>query len=107
MKDRKNIVLQLTEKRTELLDRLNRVQKSKSKVHDRDFSEQATERENDEVVDSLEDSILLEIEQINRALSRLESNTYDICSNCNEKIASDRLKALPYTSLCIECSSEN
>lgn len=47
-----------------------------------------------------------EIEKIEYALDRLKSGTYGICEDCPKQISIDRLKALPFASLCINCQRE-
>lgn len=44
-----------------------------------------------------------EIHEIDLALERLESGTYGICDSCGEPIARERLRALPYASVCVPC----
>lgn len=41
--------------------------------------------------------------QIDDALERIEDGTYGICEECKEPIGIERLKALPFTPLCINC----
>ena len=43
--------------------------------------------------------------QVDRALERLTRNpeTFGQCRSCGSEIAFERLEALPYTRLCIEC----
>ena len=98
--------IKLEVKREELEERLGRIRISKRKEHDKDFSEQASERENDEVVDTLGENIIKELEQIENSLKRMERNEYNICASCNDFINDERLFALPYTSLCIECAGK-
>lgn len=105
MNKKEKILSGLMKKRRELLERLDRVNVSQRKSHDRDQDEQAVERENDEIVDALGENILKELEQINRAGSRLEAGTYNICSSCKGAIGYERLEAIPYTELCIKCAS--
>jgi RNA polymerase-binding protein DksA len=45
------------------------------------------------------------VEDIDRALRRMDSGTYGICERCGRKIAVARLEALPFAALCIECKS--
>ena len=40
---------------------------------------------------------------IDEALKRIEEKTYGNCLDCDKPIASRRLKAVPYASLCIAC----
>ncbi|MFN7930950.1 MAG: TraR/DksA C4-type zinc finger protein [Blastocatellia bacterium] len=69
-----------------------------------DFAEQATERENDEVLDALDHSIRAEMQQIQVTLKRLEAGEYGICENCEKKIPLKRLAALPHASRCVACA---
>jgi DnaK suppressor protein len=41
---------------------------------------------------------------IDAALERLDAGTYGACTACGQPIAPDRLEALPWTALCIDCS---
>jgi DnaK suppressor protein len=34
---------------------------------------------------------------------RIEKGTYGICENCGRPIAEERLRAIPWTTLCIDC----
>ena len=45
------------------------------------------------------------VEEIDRALARMEAGAYGICERCGNKIAVARLEALPYAALCIDCKS--
>jgi RNA polymerase-binding transcription factor len=41
--------------------------------------------------------------RIDAALRRLEAGTYGICGDCNQPIASERLRALPFAARCRPC----
>jgi len=41
--------------------------------------------------------------RIDAALRRLEAGTYGVCGDCNQPIASERLRALPFASRCLPC----
>jgi len=45
--------------------------------------------------------------RIDEALKRMEEGIYGYCLNCNKPIVKKRLKALPYTELCIDCQKKN
>jgi RNA polymerase-binding transcription factor len=45
------------------------------------------------------------VEEIDRALSRMDTGSYGICERCGKKIAVARLEALPFAALCVECKS--
>ncbi len=40
-----------------------------------------------------------------RSLEHLDAGTYGICERCQQPIAPERLEALPFATLCIECQS--
>ena len=42
--------------------------------------------------------------KVDNALSRIEAGSYGICERCGEAIPVARLEALPYTTLCVDCS---
>lgn len=69
------------------------------------FSEQIKQTENDALVRALEQEGLDELRQINNALQRLEEDEYTSCSSCGGDIGEQRLLAIPYTDLCIDCAS--
>lgn len=41
--------------------------------------------------------------KIRDALDRIENGSYGFCEECGEEISTERLKARPVTTLCIEC----
>ena len=43
---------------------------------------------------------------IESALQRIEASTYGLCEECSKPIKKTRLKALPFTSLCIHCAQQ-
>jgi DnaK suppressor protein len=44
---------------------------------------------------------------IDDALARLEDGSYGKCVQCGQKIASERLAAVPYAAFCIQCARKN
>lgn len=71
-----------------------------------DFAEQATEAENDQVLDALDTSIRSELEQIENTLARMDVGEYGICEVCGNPIAKKRLAALPHATRCIGCEEK-
>jgi RNA polymerase-binding transcription factor DksA len=51
---------------------------------------------------SNEQEALYEIEE---ALKRLEQSTYGLCGNCEKPIRKERLQAVPFARLCVQCQS--
>jgi len=71
-----------------------------------DWSEQATERENDEVLESLGNASSQELLMINSALKRIDSGEYFTCSICGEEIPAERLELLPFSTNCVNCAEK-
>ncbi len=96
-------------RRGELLARL---QKLHPQVHHReeplpaDFSEQAIELENLDVLFELDETSRHELQQINNALERLHSGNYERCAVCGQPIGAARLRSLPYADTCITCARQ-
>lgn len=101
------IIENLKAKKIELEDRLERIESSLRKTHDRDWDEQALEREGEEVVEALDESIRTELDQINAALSMVDRGEYGVCVMCGDPIPIGRLEALPYTDRCVVCARES
>ncbi len=45
------------------------------------------------------------LEEIEEALERMEDGVYGVCKKCDAKIPRARLKAIPYTILCVRCAA--
>lgn len=69
-----------------------------------DFAEQASERENDDVVDALLARARTELDDVARALRSIDAGSYGRCSICGEDIEALRLAAVPYTNRCGSCA---
>ena len=48
-----------------------------------------------------------EVQEIDRAIARLDSGKYGICEHCGAGIAAPRLRAMPSASLCVKCKAED
>ena len=52
---------------------------------------------------TLEDNSEAVLAAIDAALGRLDEGTYGKCQRCGQPISQERLEAIPYATLCIEC----
>ena len=48
------------------------------------------------------DALTATLEDVERALAKLDEGTYGICDRCGALIPEERLEARPWTSLCVE-----
>ena len=69
-----------------------------------DSEERATDLENQEALEALENSEMHEIHHSQDVLRRISEGTYGICVECGEEIDPKRLKALPTATRCISCA---
>ena len=99
--------------KSKLLARRKELEKMIAEIEDRlddprpaSFSEQAVEREDDEVLELREKAEFEELKSIDAALSRMESGAYGICLECKEEISKERLEAVPYAPYCRNCMSD-
>ena len=98
----------LLSKRVELTERVARTTKhlfQRDKPVSSIFSEQSVEMESRELIYRLDGEGKEEIRQIEKALLRLDNGQYELCDECGEEISKNRLEALPYADMCIECAS--
>jgi RNA polymerase-binding protein DksA len=52
---------------------------------------------------ALRDRARSQLEQVEAAIARLDAGTYGRCESCGQPIAPERLEALPWAGLCIDC----
>ncbi|MDY0205577.1 MAG: TraR/DksA family transcriptional regulator [Pseudomonas sp.] len=80
------------------------IERDLSREHAQSFSEQATERQNDMVLQGLLADARHSCTEVQQALERLDNGTYGECVKCGEMINPERLAALPAAPLCINCA---
>lgn len=94
----------LTERKAYLEQSLDKIEHTLETPHSKDFEEDATEREGDEVLEHLGQAELIELQQVHAALHRIEKGEYGICAACGEDISSQRLEIVPHTQKCRNCA---
>jgi RNA polymerase-binding protein DksA len=70
---------------------------------DQHMADTGTETVDREIDYTLEESDGRLLAAIDAALARIEARTYGICVNCGAQIAPERLEAMPWATLCIDC----
>lgn len=94
----------LHQRLAELGERLVQIKDELDDPLPKDWEDQATAEEDDEVLQSLGQAGQGEILMIREALKRMDAGTYGICASCGEEIAPERLDILPHTPLCTSCA---
>jgi DnaK suppressor protein len=95
---------QFTQRIIALQHRISSIHQNFADGRNADWSEQAGERENDEVLNALESEAKVEIQQLSNAITRIEQGNYGICPSCGEEIAPKRLNVQPAALKCIICA---
>jgi YteA family regulatory protein len=72
-------------------------------VYDNHLADTATDTYDRELDYTLEENAEHVLAEIDAALQRIEEGTYGICTNCGKQIPEERLEALPWATLCIDC----
>jgi RNA polymerase-binding transcription factor DksA len=107
MSDNKDTHQDLNAKLDDLSSKLNDIEKNiphEKPVPETDVG--ARTFENDEVLEALENETNTTIDSIKNALKRMEEGSYGTCIVCGVEISEERIKALPYTDICFECSNK-
>ncbi|MFH1460474.1 MAG: TraR/DksA C4-type zinc finger protein [Candidatus Omnitrophota bacterium] len=113
-KEFREILVELREKITEEMKQIGGGSLKKSQrdasgdlsaytFHMADVASDSFERELSWDRASVEQKVLFHIDD---ALQRIEEGIYGKCEACQKKIAKERLKAIPYATLCRHCKEE-
>jgi RNA polymerase-binding protein DksA len=75
-------------------------------AYDNHLADTATETYDRELDYTLEENSGHVLAEIDAALKRIEDGTYGVCTNKGEQIPAERLEALPWATLCIDCQRQ-
>ncbi|MHA3916152.1 TraR/DksA family transcriptional regulator [Halovulum sp. GXIMD14793] len=95
---------QLEQRLADLDNRLHEIEDTLDQPVPKDFEDRASEREEDEVLETMGQSGLEEVAMIRAALVRMAEGTYGDCVRCGENISEARLDLLPQTPFCRTCA---
>lgn len=99
----KDTLLQLQQELATRAQRLDMHQRRETQDMAQDFADRATQTENDEVIDSLDQMTHARLEKIALALDRIEAGNYEECTICGEAIGDARLTLIPEANHCVAC----
>ena len=97
----------LEARKAELEERLHEIDEALDSHQSKDWEELATEREGDEVLESMGTSGKVEIAKIQAALQRIDEDEFGYCVTCGDEIATERLDVVPHTPFCRNCADKN
>ena len=106
--DLRKIRVDLEEKRVELLELLGEEEDELRSApgENPDRSSLAQRYADRQLNLAFHDQTIEHLEQVERALVKLDEGDYGKCENCGKPIAAARLEALPHAPLCVTCQAE-
>ncbi len=93
--EQKSIQNEIEEEKNRRVDVINPDRSDLAQSYDRKQRESA-------ILDRLEDRLT----KVEGALHRLAEGTYGRCQRCGKLISPERLEAMPYATLCVDCQAE-
>jgi DnaK suppressor protein len=73
----------------------------------KDLVDIATDDIDKKMLETLETQDIKRLNLIEAALGRIKNDRFGACMKCNKKIPEDRLKAIPYATLCLPCKTKD
>ncbi|GHV69717.1 RNA polymerase-binding transcription factor DksA [Spirochaetia bacterium] len=71
----------------------------------KDIADIASDDIDRKMIEAIGSQDLKRLKLIDAALARIQEGKYGLCMKCSKKIPQDRLEAIPYAVLCIECKT--
>ncbi len=96
----------LQDRREKLTIHLSSLETRLDETPSKEWEDRSSERQGDEVLESLGNAELAELRRIDAALARLSDGTYGACQRCGDAISAARLELLPDTPFCKSCALE-
>jgi DnaK suppressor protein len=72
----------------------------------KDLADQASDAYDRELAFGLSEAERSRLREVDEALERIVKGKYGICDSCGKPISPNRLKALPFARLCVDCKSK-
>ncbi|MDR0388109.1 MAG: TraR/DksA family transcriptional regulator [Treponema sp.] len=71
----------------------------------KDMADIASDDIDRKMIEALGSQELKRLKLIDSALTRIQQGKYGLCVKCGKRIPQDRLNAIPYALMCIECKN--
>jgi len=72
----------------------------------KDLADVASDDIDRRMIEAIGSQELKRLKLIDSAITRIKQGKYGYCMKCNKRIPKDRLEAIPYALMCIECKSK-
>lgn len=71
----------------------------------KDFADIASDDIDRKMIEAVGTQDLKRLRLIDSAMTRIQQGKYGLCMKCSKRIPSERLEAIPYALMCIECKN--
>ncbi|QQO08946.1 TraR/DksA family transcriptional regulator [Breznakiella homolactica] len=71
----------------------------------KDFADIASDDIDRKMIEAIGSQDLKRLRLIDSALTRIQQGKYGLCMKCGKRIPQNRLEAIPYALMCIECKT--
>ena len=71
----------------------------------KDLADIASDDIDRKMIEAIGSQELKRLRLIDSALTRIQQGKYGLCMKCSKKIPNERLEAIPYALMCIECKT--
>ncbi len=71
----------------------------------KDFADIAADDMDRKMLETVGSKDMKRMRLIDSAITRIEQGKYGLCMKCSKKIPKERLEAIPYALMCIECQT--
>ncbi|MDR2110707.1 MAG: TraR/DksA family transcriptional regulator [Spirochaetaceae bacterium] len=99
----------LTELKTEIISNLIASNEDFKEIVEgmdpKDLADIASDDIDRKMIEALGAQDLKRLKLIDAALTRIQQGKYGLCMKCGKRIPQDRLEAIPYALMCIECKT--
>ncbi|GHU43798.1 hypothetical protein FACS1894190_14630 [Spirochaetia bacterium] len=99
----------LTAVKAEIIDKLVESNKDFKEIVEgmapKDLADVASDDIDRKMIEAVGSKELNRLKLIESAITRIKQGKYGLCMKCGKRIPNDRLEAIPYALLCIQCKS--
>ncbi|MDR0473273.1 MAG: TraR/DksA family transcriptional regulator [Treponema sp.] len=71
----------------------------------KDLADIASDDIDRKMIEALDSQEMKRLKLIDSAITRIQQGKYGLCMKCGKKIPTERLEAIPYALMCIECKT--
>ncbi len=90
---------------TQLVSESDEFQEIVDDMEQKDLADIAADGIDRRILEVLGSQEIKRLQLVDSALARIENGHYGVCMSCGKKIPQERLQAIPYAILCINCKS--